>query len=198
MKTALKAVFVVFLNLSLAFLCSAYGDQGEKSKKSLQGIEYFTGFAQAKLQEKGSYSAVPLMVDFDFNLKPLTQKIGFNPPGLLQFQLEPFISPVYRPESNVEIGNSFLLKIGFLPDNFKFQPYFKGGLGMVYITQHTREQATQFNFVEYAGGGIHYFFNKNTALTLEGRYRHLSNASIKHPNKGITSYFALIGLSYLF
>jgi hypothetical protein len=198
MKIGLKLAFIVFLNLSLVFLCGAYADEGQKIRKPLQGIEYFTGFAQAKLRGKGSYSAIPLMVDFDFNLKPLTQKIGFNPPGLLQFILEPFINPVYQPDSNVEIGNSFLLKIGFLPENFKFQPYFKGGIGMVYITQHTREQSTQFNFVEYAGGGVHYFFNKNTALTLEGRYRHLSNASIREPNKGIDSYFALIGLSYLF
>jgi hypothetical protein len=198
MKTALKVALIVFLNFPLAFLGSAYADQGEKSQKSLQGIEYFTGFAQGKLREQGSYSSIPLMVDFDFNLKPLTKKIGFNPWGLLQFQLEPFIAPVYRPDSNVELGNSFLLKIGFLPEGFKFQPYFKGGLGMVYITQHTREQSTQFNFVEYVGGGIHYLFNKTTALTLEGRYRHLSNAAIKHPNKGITSYFVLIGLSYLF
>ncbi|MDD5155578.1 MAG: acyloxyacyl hydrolase [Candidatus Omnitrophica bacterium] len=198
MKTALKAGCILFLNLFLVFAGSGYAEEEKKQAGPLVGIEYLTGFAQAKLREKGSYSAVPMMVDFDFNLKPLTKKIGFNPPGLLQFQLEPFINPVYRPDSNVEIGNSFLIKIGFLPDNFKFQPYFKGGAGLIYITQHTREQSTQFNFVEYAGCGIHYFFNKNTAFTVEGRYRHLSNASIKQPNKGIDTYFFLAGLSYLF
>jgi hypothetical protein len=198
MRRTPRVLLIVFLNLSLLFsLCSGYG-QEKKNKNSLEGIEYFTGFAQGKLRGKGSYSAIPLMVDFDFSLKPLTRKIGFNPPGLIQFQLEPFVNTVYRPDTNAEIGNSFLIKIGFLPENFKFQPYFKGGLGMVYITQQTREQATQFNFIEYVGGGIHYFFNKNTALTLEGRYRHLSNAAIKRPNKGIETYFLLVGLSYLF
>lgn len=197
MRRTPRVLLIVFLNLSLFFLCSGYGEE-KKNKNSLQGIEYFTGFAQGRLREKRNYSATPLIVDFDFNLKPLTGKIGFNPAGLLQFQLEPFISTVYRPDTNAEIGNSFLIKIGFLPENFKFQPYFKGGLGMVYITQQTREQATQFNFIEYAGGGIHYFFNKNTALTFEGRYRHLSNAAIKRPNKGIETYFLLAGVSLLF
>ncbi len=197
MKMIPRAIFIAFLNLSLLLLGNGYC-QEEKGQKCLQGIEYFTGFTQAKLRQKGSYSGFPLMVDFDFNLKPLTEKIGFNPPGLLQFILEPFINPIYRPDGNLEAGNSFLIKIGFLPEDFKFQPYFKGGVGLVYMTQHTREQSTQFNFIEYAGGGIHYFFKKNTALTLECRFRHLSNAAIKEPNKGITSYFALIGMSYLF
>lgn len=198
MKKALRLIFIAFLNLSLVLLCGAYAEEQEKSQNSLQGIEYFTGFAQGKLRGKGSYSSVPIMVDFDFDLKPLARKMGINHYGLLQFQLEPFIAPVYRPDSNVELGNSFLVKIGFLPDNFKIQPYFKGGVGMIYITQHTQEQGTQFNFIEYLGGGVHYFFNKNTAFTLEGRYRHLSNASMKRPNKGVETYFLLAGLSYLY
>jgi predicted porin len=52
--------------------------------------------------------------------------------------------------------------------------------------------------MEYIGLGLHYFFSKNTAFTMEGRYRHLSNADIKRPKTGINSYFILIGLSYLF
>jgi predicted porin len=66
------------------------------------------------------------------------------------------------------------------------------------MTQHTREQSTQFNFTEQTGIGIHYFFRKNTAFTLQGRYRHLSNASIKHPNTGINTQFVIAGFSYQF
>jgi hypothetical protein len=66
------------------------------------------------------------------------------------------------------------------------------------MTLHTRQQSTQFNFTEHLGAGMHYFFGKNTAFTLEGRARHLSNASIKEPNKGIDSYFVLAGILYQF
>jgi hypothetical protein len=197
MRSPIKLSLIIFLIFSFP-LFSKPCQAEEKSHGCLQGIEYFSGFAQAKLRAKGSYNTSPFIVNFDFDLKPLTQKIGLNSARLIQFQLESFINPVYQPDSNVEIGNSFLLKIGLLPDNFKFQPYLKGGAGMGYITQHTQEQSTQFNFVEYAGLGLHYFFSKNTAFSMEGRYRHLSNADIKSPNSGINSYFILVGLSYLF
>jgi hypothetical protein len=169
-----------------------------ENTKALQGVEFLTGFSQSKLHAKGNYQSIPLIVDFDFNLKPLVKKIGLDLPGLLQFQLEPFISPVYEPNANVEIGNAFAFKIGIFPDTWALQPYVKAAAGMVYMTQHTREQSTQFNFIEYGGTGIHYFFNKNTALTLEGRFRHLSNASIDHPNHGINSAFFLAGIAVLF
>jgi hypothetical protein len=128
-------IFLIFSFLVFSNPCQAE----EKIRGCLKGIECFTGFAQAKLKSKGEYNTSPFIVDFDFDLKPLIQKIGLNSSSLIQFQLEPFITPVYQPNSNVEIGNSFLLKIGLLPDNFKFQPYFRGGAGMVYITQHTLE-----------------------------------------------------------
>lgn len=46
------------------------------------------------------------------------------------------------------------------------------------MSQHTKEQATQFNFIDQAALGMHYFFRKNTAFTLEGRLRHLSGLII--------------------
>lgn len=182
---------MVFLLLNLTFA-------NETKPKSLEAVEFFTGFGSGDLRENEDYCLIPFFVDFDFNLKPLIQKLNLKPRQLVQFQIEPFISPVFEPDVNIEIGTSFLLKIGLLPQTSKFQPYVKGGVGMLYMTQHTREQGTQFNFVEYAGAGMHYFFRKNIAFTLEGRARHLSNAGIKEPNKGIDSYFALAGISYQF
>lgn len=168
----------------------------EESPRCLESIEVLIGYSLAKLRQKGSYKGVPIYLDFGFALKPLTRKIGFNPPMMLQFIVEPFIMPTWAPKNNVEIGNNFLIKIGFVPETWSFQPYFKGGLGLLYMTQHTVEQSTQFNFNEYAGIGAHYFFNKNLAFTLEYRFRHLSNGSIKSPNTGINSNIAVCGLTY--
>jgi opacity protein-like surface antigen len=69
---------------------------------------------------------------------------------------------------------------------------------MLYLSQHTREQGTQFNFNEYVGFGVHYFLKKNLALTLEYRYRHISTAGLDEPNKGINTNFTLCGASYTF
>ncbi len=169
----------------------------ETKAKTLQAIEFFTGFGKAKLHAQGNSYFSPLIVDIDFNLKPLVKNIDFLP-GLLQFQLEPYISPIYQPRQDIEIGAAFMLKIGLLPETSKFQPYIKGGTGLLYMTLHTREQSTQFNFFEQGGFGFHYFITNHTALNLECRMRHTSNCDIKKPNHGINSLFALMGVSYRF
>lgn len=174
-------------------------DPAEEAKPGcLEAVEFLTGFGWGKLQEKKDYHLTPLIVGLDFNLKALTKKLNFNPPQLLQFQIEPFISVVSQPDANVEAGTSFSFKVGILPQTAKLQPYIKVSLGMVYMSQHTKEQSTQFNFIEYGGLGMHYFFRKDTALTLEGRYRHLSNSGIDHPNHGINTAFVVAGIAYQF
>jgi hypothetical protein len=132
----------------------------EVQPKSLKGVEFFTGYAWGKLHAQGNYRLTPLIVDLDFDLKPLSKKLGFEPKQLLEFQLEPFLSIAYQPYANIETGGAFFLKAGFLPQTSKLQPYMKAGLGVIYISQHTREQGRQFNFIEQVGLGAHYFFNK--------------------------------------
>lgn len=171
----------------------------ETTQKTYCGVEFLTGAGTASLRHKGVYRIIPVFVDFDFNLKPHLKKIKLDKyPGLIQFVLEPFVSYAFSPRDNAEIGNNFLIKIGFLPDNWKFQIYFKGGVGMLYMTQHTLEQSTQFNFNEYGGVGMHYFFMEHIAFTVEYRFRHISNAGIDHPNTGINTHIGLCGVSYRF
>ena len=170
----------------------------EPKAKCLEAIELLTGFGWNKLHGKNNYNLFPVLVAFDFNLKPLAEKINCRPRQLLQFQVEPFATFVSSPDNNMEAGSNFFLKMGLLPQTSKFQPYAKLGLGLIYLTQHTGEQSTQFNFTETAGLGLHYFLWKNIALTLEYRYRHLSNAAIKQPNHGINTQFGLAGLTYCF
>ena len=191
-----KSTFIVTpLVLCLLFnICMA----GPAKPKYLAGIEGFIGFAKAKLREKGNYFLTPLIFDFDFDLKPFFKKRGFSLPGLFQFQLEPFMCIVSKPNTNIEAGNAFMFKVGILPETAKFQPYGKIGVGMLYLSQRTREQSTQFNFLEQGGIGAHYFFNKNTAFTAECRFRHLSNSGIKRPNSGINTLFFVVGTTYKF
>lgn len=170
----------------------------ETKAKCFDGIEILTGFNWGKLRQKDNYNGIPLSVAFDFNLKELAKKINFNPKQLFQFQIEPFISLLTSPDSNFETGTIFWLKMGLVPETWKFQPYAKFGVGLDYMTLHTIEQSTQFNFTEQAALGVHYFLTNNTALTLEGRIRHLSNAGIKDPNHGINTYSVLTGIAYKF
>ncbi len=180
-----------------SFLCIACSVAQEK-ESSLETVDFLTGYGHSKLEGKGNCQLTPLMCDFGFTLKPLLKKAGLDVSSLVQFQLEPYLAPIIAPDPNVELGVAFLLKVGLLPDTAKVQPYLKAGPGMSYMTLQTREQSTQFNFIEYLGAGVHYFFAKDTAATLEGRYRHQSNAGIDHPNSGINSYFILAGITRRF
>ena len=195
MKKLMFLAIAACLSVSMTLAAS-----GESPKnKSLYGIELLTGFSAGKLiKGQGNYHLIPFLVDFDFDLKPFLQKFKFSGRNAVLFQLEPFMSFVSSPDDNIETGVSFMLKAGFLPDTSRFQPYVKAGVGMVYMTQHMREQSTQFNFAEQGGAGIQYFFSKNTSFILEGRFRHLSNAGIKTPNHGIGTYSILTGIAYRF
>lgn len=182
----------------LTLLLSGVGLAAETRANSPESVELLTGFGWGKLRAKQNYNLYPLIADFDFDLKPLVRKLNLNPAQLIQFQIEPFISFVSSPDNNVEAGTAFFFKTGFLPQSWKFQPYAKLGVGIVYMSQHTREQGMQFNFIEQGGLGMHYFFRKNTAFTIESRIRHLSDASIARPNSGINTYFVVAGLTYRF
>jgi hypothetical protein len=170
----------------------------KEKPKYLSGIDFLTGFGWGKLKDQGKYQLIPFKVAFNFDFKHLFPNLSAKWRPLFQFQVGPYLAFIYEPHSNAEIGTSFSLKLGLLPETSKFQPYIKAGTGMVYMTQHTREQSTQFNFIDHGGLGMHYFFNKEAAFTLEGCYRHLSNAGIDHPNHGINTYFATAGITKKF
>lgn len=179
--------------------CTALSCPAEEARpRCFKGVEFLSGWGQANLKTKQDYHFIPFIVSFDFDLKALSQSLKSHFPGLLEFQIEPFLSLVLQPNHNIEAGNMLALKAGVFPETFALQPYIKAGVGGIYTTQHIPEQSTQINFCEYAGGGAHYFFTKNTALNFEFRYRHLSNADLKKPNKGISSYMTLFGLTRRF
>lgn len=91
-----------------------------------------------------------------------------------------------------------MIRIGLVPENWKLQLYCRAGIGLLYMSQHTDEQSTQFNFNELGGPGIQYFFTKNFAANVEYRMRHVSNAGIDQPNHGINSHIVLGGVTYQF
>lgn len=180
-------------------LCNNVLSKNEEEKKScLQEFGILSGFAQGKLKEKNHYEFVPVIFRFGFDLKRFMDKKGkLNPNDLLQFELEPFVSGVISPDPNAEAGANFLFKYGHFITR-KICPYIEAGAGIVYMTQHTREQSTQFNFIPQVGAGVSYFIKKNVSVNAGYRYRHLSNSAIKQPNKGINSDMVILGISWYF
>ena len=163
----------------------------------LQEVGVFSGFITGSLKNQKDLEVVPLGLRFGFDLKPFTKKFGFQPKGMLELLYEPFINTIVQPRTNAEMGLAFLFRYSY-PLTDKLYPYIEAGSGFYYMTLKTREQSTQFNFIDQGGAGISYFLKEDLALNIGFRFRHISNCSIKQPNGGINANVYLVGMSYYF
>jgi hypothetical protein len=70
------------------------------------------------------------------------------------------------------------------------------GTGPHFISVETKQQAKGFIFSDNFTAGVHRRLgNSGTNLDLKCRFRHISNANLKLPNKGIDSWFVIAGLT---
>ena len=70
------------------------------------------------------------------------------------------------------------------------------GAGPHYITIETRHQAQGFIFSDnFEAGMIYNIKSIDTALNARIRYRHISNAGLERPNRGIDNFFLVFGIS---
>jgi hypothetical protein len=168
-------------------------------------IGIITGFASGHLEEKRDYRIIPGILRLGYNLnsigfgftdliKPILNKFHIKAKGFTEIILEPFLNTVITPNTNIEAGCTILMKYAY-PLTEKLYPYGIAGGGVIYFTQHTREQGAQYGFNPQVGTGITYFFQKDLALSVEYRYRHMSNGGLKQPNTGVNIGMVLISLS---
>ena len=170
---------------------------GRTYSENFKSFELLSGYGQNKISGAENYDVIPLFTEFNFDLKFLHRNTQIKPKVLFHFMIEPFISIINSPQDSIELGNNFGIKINFFTEK-NFQPYIKGGIGVIYLSRRFEGQSTNLNFTEYAASGLQYFINKNNAISVEYRYRHISNCGIRHPNNGIGSDFILCGFSFIF
>ena len=189
----LALFFIMFSGVTNNY-CSA---GTEKEKKYTKEFGIFSGCASGTLKRQDDYELIPLYFQFGLDVSNFFEKIHIKTKGSFKFIYEPFLNTIISPDSNIETGCDFVLKYSY-PLMQKFSFYLDAGLGMMYSTQHTYEQGTQFNFTEQAGGGIAFYFTENKALNFGYRYRHFSNSDIEEPNKGVDVEFILCGITILY
>lgn len=158
-----------------------------------EAIEVLVGASHGVLSDpQPTYETRPLRVAFNHDMKPfLRDRLNFDPWGVWQFQIEPFLAPLDQPGPNLEFGCTLGVKIG--APNGRFMPYLKGGTGPMYTTQRTKEQSTRFNFGTHVGVGLQYLVSDRAALSVECRHRHFSNADIRKPNDGVNTLAFYVG-----
>lgn len=77
----------------------------------------------------------------------------------------------------------------------KVAPYVLAGGGPVYVDLGLPTMGSKLCFSYQGGTGLQYFIDNKTALNLEYRYHHISNAGTAEPNEPINSSKILLGVS---
>jgi opacity protein-like surface antigen len=78
----------------------------------------------------------------------------------------------------------------------KVVPYLLAGGGPLFVDLGLPTMGTKLCFSYQGGTGLQYPIDKNTALSLEYRYHHISNAGTASPNEPINSNKILMGISF--
>ena len=77
-------------------------------------------------------------------------------------------------------------------------PYVLAGGGPLYVDLGLPTMGSDLCFSYQGGTGVQYFIDKKTALSMEYRYHHVSNAGTASPNEPINSSKFLFGFSVFY
>ena len=162
------------------------------------------GFNALQVPE-GNYQIWYLQAKFSHELRRKRRnKNNPNIFGRALLTFEPQINPVFIVsgqnkdfKNEIEFGLSVGLQQNFII-NQTFEAYIMGSIAPFFTSVHTTRQARGFIFADNIGLGTYIYLKKNKqlALNLGFRLRHLSNANTRTPNFGINTRNYLIGISW--
>jgi hypothetical protein len=170
--------------LWLLLLSSAIG----QSSPTL-GLAFGYSYVQEQLPEGNPYQPYLIMARYTVYLSKSGKK---GKPGLI---VEPQVNPVSlgKGGSTIELGLNAGITYGW--DLGRSHLYGGISAGPHYTGVRTSLQARGFIFSDNFFVGLRSPLRKNIQLDLQARFRHLSNAGIQSPNKGIDNFLVVIGLN---
>ncbi|HKQ39067.1 MAG TPA: acyloxyacyl hydrolase, partial [Verrucomicrobiae bacterium] len=77
-------------------------------------------------------------------------------------------------------------------------PFIDVGAGVMLTDIYGPDLSGAFQFNEQVGVGAHYLFSDSTALTVQYRFMHVSNAGIREPNYGVNGNIFSVGITWFF
>lgn len=113
------------------------------------------------------------------------------------WQAELFGGAQVRPEDELLVGGTYLIRYHF-PTHSRWLPFANLGAGLTYTSIREPDLSTGFEFNLVGGIGTHYFYARDTAVTLEARWLHLSNGGLDSPNRGTNTVMLFGGLSWFY
>jgi hypothetical protein len=115
---------------------------------------------------------------------------------------EVFGGGIFQGPGNVEAGATLIFRYNFIQPSARIVPYMQIGGGGIYTDISERESRglvslpVEFNL--QGSGGLRFLVGRRSAILLEAGYRHISNASIKLPNRGVDSVGGTLGFGFFF
>lgn len=110
--------------------------------------------------------------------------------------IEPILAVTIRPFTGYMAGftpvGRYIVETGSA-----LRPFLSFGAGFLRTNLGTRvrELGTRHNFTLQGGPGLLWFVGRQTAITIEYRFHHISNAGTATPNRGLNASFVLVGVS---
>lgn len=187
-KAMITAIFLCSaFFLSAAFTKATAQDTTARRFKTAGGM---IGFGNA-FSDNTYYKIFYLAADFSWSFTKFPKKKDF-----VAWYAEPQVNPVRtRRPWDLEFGVNLGIR-NYVKFNENFYFYQMIGSGPHYMTARLDRQAHGFIFSDnFAIGTFTRLNKKDLFLNLQFRMRHLSNANIELPNRGINSYNFLVGIS---
>jgi lipid A 3-O-deacylase len=115
---------------------------------------------------------------------------------------EVFGGSIFQGPGSVELGATLIIRYNFIQPRSRVIPYMQIGGGGIYTDISERDSrglvSLPVNFNLQGTGGLRFMLDRKCSLILEAGYRHISNASIKLPNRGVDSVGGDIGFGFFF
>jgi opacity protein-like surface antigen len=117
--------------------------------------------------------------------------------GNFELLLELFGGGQFKPSDRYFVGLTPLLRYNFATGS-RWVPFVEVGAGVSSTNIDGRDLTGNFQFNLQGGVGTHYFLRDRTALTVQYRWLHFSNANIREPNNGTNTQMFYVGVSWFF
>ena len=139
---------------------------------------------------------VPVQVELGLRLPELIDKPLSDASIRAEWTFKLWASAILGQENTAEGGlNPIGLRVAW-DRGQRWVPFVEVGLGVMGTGLRKAKTGGAFQFDQTAGGGVQWFLDPRTAISLSYQYRHMSNSRIYDQNSGLDTHFALLGLHW--
>jgi opacity protein-like surface antigen len=117
--------------------------------------------------------------------------------GNLELLAELFAGGQFNPYGRYFVGLTPFIRYNFATGS-RWMPFVEFGAGVSATNIEGPDLTGTFQFNLQPGAGLNYFISKRTALTVQYRWLHFSNARIALPNHGTNTQMFEVGVSWFF